>query len=120
MSRHVPAAVLVLLALGCSKSEHAPALHPDSEHVETDHAPPEPGQGMADLPRLETGKPSDDYNPSPSELPLTEDFVAAAEKRVTPDTYRSELVTIQRELDQLAKKPARKPDADPVPGSATR
>ena len=46
-----------------------------------------------------------------SELPLTEDFFAAAEKRVTPDNYRLELVTIQRELDQLQPKPSAASDA---------
>ena len=44
-------------------------------------------------------------SPDEPEVPLTEDFVSAAEKRVTPDNYRQELVTIAKELDQLAHKP---------------
>jgi hypothetical protein len=88
--------LLSVLALGCAKAE------PPSAPSAADHKVRTPGESMADLPALETGKLDDDYTPTASELPLAEDFAAAAEKRVTPDNYRKELITIQKELEQLA------------------
>ncbi|MDB4976536.1 MAG: hypothetical protein JWN48_4877 [Myxococcaceae bacterium] len=83
---------------GCAKLE--PEKRAPSEHA--DGTP----SGMRDLPHLETPEPSSEAHPlTASEVPLTEDFATAADKRVTPDNYRQELATIEKELEQLKTKP---------------
>lgn len=101
--------LLALSVVGCGKSDHAlEARAPASEHPDSEHIARAPHKGVADVPELETPTPSDDlYDPSPSELPLTEDFAKAAETRVTPDNYQRELATIERELEQLAPRPSK-------------
>ncbi|MDB4977155.1 MAG: hypothetical protein JWN48_5496 [Myxococcaceae bacterium] len=85
---------LLLLLAGCSKAGATkPAPHEHERH---------PAHREADEPaQPETQPESADYQPSPSEVPLTDDFTTAAQKRVTPDNYRRELVTIEKELHQL-------------------
>ena len=111
MSVRVQSALLLALSFGCGKTERAPEpeSRPSSERAEAEHTERPKSPGMADVPALETPAASDVYDPSPSELPLTEDFSAAAEKRVTPDNYQLELGTIARELEQLSPKPAPAP-----------
>lgn len=109
MSMRVQSALLLALSFGCGTSEraHERARRPASEPAELEHSERPKSPGMADVPALETPVASDVYDPSPSELPLTEDFAAAAEKRVTPDNYQLQLETIARELAELAPKPAK-------------
>lgn len=52
---------------------------------------------------MNTPSKTEPYAPSASEVPLTVDFEAAAQKRVQPENYRKELSRIENELMQLSR-----------------
>src|SRR5689334_13764383 len=79
-------AALACAWLGCSKSEAKPSG-----------------------PRENCAAPAPPYQPTATEVPLPQDFLAAAEKRVTSENYRRELARIEREIE--ASHP---PDARPT------
>ncbi|HEY6881035.1 MAG TPA: hypothetical protein VI299_23580 [Polyangiales bacterium] len=59
--------------------------------------------GMVVARWLSTPSTAEPYAPSASEVPLTVDFEAAADKRVQPENYRKELSRIETELTQLSR-----------------
>lgn len=59
--------------------------------------------GYGVMRRLSTPSPAEPYAPTASEVPLTVDFEAAADKRVQSDNYRRELTRIENELIQLSR-----------------
>ncbi len=53
---------------------------------------------------MRTPSTSAGYSPSPSEVPIHQDYDGAAEKMVRPDNYKAQLSKIEKDLIDLSRR----------------